>query len=60
VFGFSYVYPTLIDKFFTLDAGFMELTGIGIVGAILSTLMFTALHAIFRFFTYRRWKSEIL
>ena len=59
-FGFEYVYPTVIDNFYTMDAGFMELTGIGIVGAILNTLLFTALHALFRFMTYRRWKNEIL
>ena len=59
-FGFEYVAPTVIDNFYTLDAGFMELTGIGILGAVLSTLMFTVLHALFRFMTYRRWKSEIL
>ena len=59
-FGFEYVYPTVIDNFYTIDAGLMELTGIGIVGAILNTLLFTVLHALFRFMTYRRWKSEIL
>ena len=59
-FGFEYVYPTVIDNFYTIDAGLMELTGIGIVGAILNTLLFTVLHALFRFMTYRRWKREIL
>ena len=59
-FGFEYVYPSVIDNLYTLDAGLMELTGIGILGAVLNTLLFTALHALFRFMTYRRWKSEIL
>ena len=59
-FGFEYVYPTVIDNFYTIDSGLMELTGIGIVGAILNTLLFTALHTLFRFITYRRWKREIL
>ena len=59
-FGFSYAFPTVIDNFYVLDAGLMELTGIGIVGAILNTLLFTALHTLFRFMTYRRWKREIL
>lgn len=59
-FGFEYVYPTVIDNLYTLDAGLMELTGIGILGAILNALLFTALHALFRFMTYIRWKKEIL
>ena len=59
-FGFEYVYPTVIDNLYTIDAGLMELTGIGIVGAILNTLLFTLLHAFFRFTTYRRWKNDIL
>ena len=59
-FGFEYVYPTVIDNLFTLDAGLMELTGIGILGAVLNALLFTVLHALFRYMTYRRWKKEIL
>ena len=59
-FGFEYVYPTVIDNLYTMDAGLMELTGIGIVGAVLNTLIFTVLHTLFRFMTYRRWKREIL
>ena len=59
-FGFEYVYPTVIDNLFTLDAGLMELTGIGILGAVLNALLFSALHALFRYMTYRRWKKEIL
>lgn len=60
IFGFEYRYPTVIDNFFTMDAGLMELTGIGFLGALLNTLLFTFLMMLFRYLTYLRWKNEIL
>ena len=59
-FGFEYVSPIIIDNLYTLDAGLMELTRLGIVGAVLNTLLFSAFHALIRYFTYVRWKKDIL
>ena len=59
-FGFEYVRPTVIDNLYTMDAGLMELIGIGFVGAILNVLLFAALLTLFNYLTFRRWKSEIL
>ena len=59
-FGFGYLYPTVIDNLYTMDAGLMELTGIGVLGALLNVILFCGLLTFFNYLTFKRWKSEIL
>lgn len=56
--GFYYPLPTIIEKFYCMDAGWMEMVRFGILGALLHTIVFmlgtTALH----YLVYLRWKKE--
>jgi hypothetical protein len=56
--GFYYPIPTLIEKFYCMDAGWMELTGLGIVGALLHTIVFMLGTTALRYLVYLRWKKE--
>lgn len=56
--GFFYPTPTLIEKFYCMDAGWMELVHFGILGALLHTLIFTLGTAVFRYFVYLQWRKE--
>lgn len=58
IFGFYYVQPTVFEGFYTIDVGFMELTGIGFLGGIISTLLFFLFYSAFRYLTYFRWSRE--
>jgi len=48
----------LMEKFYCMDAGWMELTGVGIVGALLHTLVFVLCTGVIRYLVYLRWKKE--
>ena len=56
--GFYYPIPTLIEMFYCMDAGWMEMVGVGILGALLHTLVFTLGTAVFRYFVYLQWRKE--
>lgn len=58
IFGYSYFNPMIIDKFYTMDIGMMELTGIGIVGAVINTVLFAAFLYALRMYIYHSWKRE--
>ena len=55
VYGFE---VTHFELFYTLEAGFYEITRIGIVGFIISCVVFLALQMIFEIMVYRRWNME--
>ena len=57
-FGYSYTDPIIIDSFYTMDMGFMELTGVGFLGAVINTILFAVFLIGIRFFIYRGWKLE--
>ena len=56
--GFYYPVPTLIEMFYCMDAGWMEMVRFGILGALLHTLVFTLGTAVFRYFVYLQWRKE--
>ena len=56
--GFSYVMPLVIEKFYCMDAGWMEMVQFGILGALLHTLVFTLGTAVFRYVVYLQWRKE--
>ena len=56
--GFYYVKPTVIEKFYSMDAGLMEWTRVGILGAVLNTLLFALVTTIVRYRIYCRWNKE--
>ena len=57
-FGFFYFSPTFIEEFYCMEAGWMELTRIGLVGALLQTLVFIIIVTIVRYTVYSRWNKE--
>ena len=57
-FGYSYTNPIIIDAFYTMDIGFMELTGISLLGAVINTILFAVFLIGIRFFIYYGWKRE--
>ena len=56
--GFFYPQPTIIEQFYCMDAGWMELTRFGIIGALLHTLVFISIVTVVRYFVYSRWNKE--
>jgi len=48
----------LMEKFYCMDAGWMELTGVGVVGALFHTLVFALCTGILRYLVYLNWKKE--
>ena len=56
--GFYYERPTVIEKFYSMDAGLMEWTRVGILGAVLNTLFFVLATTIVRYLIYCRWNKE--
>jgi uncharacterized oligopeptide transporter (OPT) family protein len=56
--GFYYPQPTAIEKFYSMDAGLMEWTRVGILGAILNTLLFLVVTTLVRYLIYCRWNKE--
>ena len=58
IFGFYYAKPTLFEGFYTIDVGFMELTGIGFLGGLITALLFFLFYSAFRYLTYFRWSRE--
>jgi len=58
IFGFFYLQPTVIEGFYVIDVGFMELTGIGFLGGLITALLFFLFYSAFRYLTYFRWSRE--
>jgi hypothetical protein len=56
--GFFYPAPTIIEKFYCMDAGWMEMVHFGILGALLHTLVFIMGTTVLRYLVYLRWKKE--
>ncbi len=56
--GFYFIEPTVFEQLHVMDVGFMELTGIGVVGILLNTVVFTAVLTVFNILTYLRWSKE--
>ena len=57
-FGYYYVESTIMENFYTMDVGMLELTKVGILGIMLNTLMFAATLMLMRHFIYKRWEKE--
>ena len=57
-FGFFYPSPTIIEEFYCMEAGWMELTRIGVIGALLQTFVFIIIVTIVRYTVYSRWNKE--
>ncbi len=58
VLGFYYLQPTVFEQFHIMDMGFLEITGIGVVGIILNTVFFVAVLALFNILTYLKWSKK--
>ena len=58
IFGYSYTAPIIIDSFYTMDMGFMELTNVGFLGALINTVLFAVFLIDIRFCVYLGWKRE--
>ncbi len=58
ILGFYYLQPTVIEGFYVIDVGFMELTGIGFLGGLITALLFFLFYSAFRYLTYFRWSRE--
>lgn len=56
--GFLYPYMTIVEQFYCMDAGWMELVGVGIIGALLHTFVFVLLVTVIRYKIYQRWNKE--
>lgn len=56
--GFFYPHLTIVEEFYCMDAGWMELTRIGMIGALLHTLVFILIVAIVRYTIYAKWNKE--
>ncbi|MBQ7397387.1 MAG: hypothetical protein IJW09_01015 [Clostridia bacterium] len=56
--GFFYPQPTIIEQFYCMDAGWMELTRFGIIGALLHTFVFILIVTVVRYIVYLRWNKE--
>ena len=56
--GYDYVETSIFEYFYVLDMGLMELTHIGIIGAILNVIIFTATLLASRYFIIRAWQKD--
>ncbi len=56
--GFFYNRLTIVEQFYCMDAGWMELVGVGIIGALLHTFVFTLIVTVLRYGIYCRWNKE--
>ena len=57
-FGFDHILATGFEQYYIMDVGFMELTGIGILGALLNSLLFFLCLIFVRCFIYRGWDKD--
>ena len=56
--GFYYPIPTLMEKLYCMDAGWMEMVHFGILGALMHTLVFMLGTTALRYLVYLRWNKE--
>ncbi|MBQ8333261.1 MAG: hypothetical protein IJX93_05760 [Clostridia bacterium] len=56
--GYDYVETSIFEYFYVLDMGLMELTHVGVVGAILNTIIFAAALFVSNLLTCRRWQAD--
>jgi len=59
-FGFDHLYATAFEKYYVLDLGFMELTGIGILGALINCVLFFLCLILFRCLIYTKWSKDAI
>lgn len=59
-FGAAYVGSILFEDFFCIEMGIYEITGIGILGFLLSSLLFFALQMLLELLILRSWKRDEL
>ena len=57
-FGFDALLTTGFEKYYIMDLGLMELTGIGFLGALLNCVIFFVLLMVLRFTCYSTWHKE--
>lgn len=56
--GYDYVETSIFEYFYVLDMGLMELTHVGIIGAVLNTVIFAASLFVFRLWIVKGWQKE--
>ena len=59
-FGVVYVNSMAIEDFFCIESGFYEIVGNGILGFLLSSLLFFALQMLLELLILRSWKRDEL
>ena len=59
-FGAAYVGSILFEDFFCIEMGIYEITGIGIVGLLMGSVLFFGLQIILDLLTFRNWKGDTL
>lgn len=56
--GYDYIETSIFEYFYVLDMGLMELTHIGLVGAVLNTVIFAATLFVSNLITCRHWQAD--
>lgn len=56
--GFDYIETSLLEHFYVLDMGLMELCRFGLLGIILNCIIFAAFLFLFRLSICRRWQKD--
>jgi hypothetical protein len=56
--GYHYIDTSIFEYFYVLDMGLMELTHIGVIGALLNTLIFAASLFVCRLLIVRAWQKD--
>ena len=56
--GYHYIDTSIFEYFYVLDMGLMELTRIGVIGAVLNTLIFAASLFVSRLLIVRAWQKD--
>ena len=56
--GYHYVETSIFEYFYVLDIGLMELTRVGIIGAILNTALFAASLFLCRLYIIKGWQKD--
>ena len=54
-YGFDHIYVTIYEQYHIMDVGFMQLTGVGILGTLINCIIFFFSLMMFHYFTYISW-----
>lgn len=57
-FGFDHTLATGFEKYYMMDIGFMELTGVGFLGVIIDCAIFFLCFIVVRHFIYSSWNKD--